>query len=94
MAAWTGVHVPSHDPIAPATQAQSAGLTAEGWSDIAYHAADYKVLDGLAVRAAHGGDMLSEEPFSLEGLGFIAAGLAFVFYSPSHTFTYSCATFT
>ena len=79
-----GVLVPWPDSIAAAVQTQSSSLAAERRCHISNDATDDQLLNGLAVGAAHGCDVLSEQPVSLVDFGLIAALLALIFLFPRH----------
>ena len=77
--------VPDADLVAAAVEAQTAYLAAVGGSHIGDDAADDEVLNCLAVRTAHGGDLLAEEASPLVDLCFIAARCAAIFQFPCHS---------
>ena len=79
-----GVLIPRPDSIAAAVQTQASRLAAERRCHIGDDAADDQLLDGLAVGAAHGGDVLPEQSESLIDFGLIAALPALVFLLPRH----------
>jgi len=79
-----GAHIPWPDSIAAAVQTQSSSLAAERWCHISNDATDDQLLNGLAVGAAHGCDVLSEQPVSLVDFGLIAALFALIFLLPRH----------
>ncbi len=71
LAFWTGVLVPEADVIAATLQAETADLAAIGGGDIGYDTSHDDVLHRLAVGAAHGCDLLTEESSTLVDLCFI-----------------------
>ena len=81
---WTGFHIPYPDVIAATIQAKATDLASIRWGYIGYDTANYDVLDSLAVRATHWGDLLAEEATSLVHLGFILTLFAAIFQFPGH----------
>ena len=81
---WAGVLIPWPDSVAAAVQTQSSSLAAERRCHICNDATDDQLLNGFAVGAAHGCDVLSEQPVSLVDFGLIAALLALIFFLPRH----------
>jgi hypothetical protein len=77
--AWAGVFVPDSDVAAAAFQAQSAGFATEGRGYVGNDAADNDVLDGMAVGARHGCNLLIEQATTFIDFGFVAALDAAVF---------------
>jgi len=82
----TGFHIPYSDVIAATVQAQPTNLASIRWGYVSNDATNYNILDCLAVRAAHGRNLLTEETTPFVHLGFIATGLAAIFQFPSHLF--------
>jgi len=79
-----GFHVPYPDMVAAALQAQPPYLTPVGRGDIGYDASHDDILNGLAVRARHGRNLLAEQPAPFIHLSLIAASLTAIFTFPSH----------
>lgn len=77
--AWAGVFVPNPDVAATAFQAQSAGFATEGGGYVGNDATDNNVLDGMAVGARHGRNLLIEQATTFIDFGFVAAFQAAVF---------------
>ena len=73
LAFGTGVFVPGADVGTATVEAQTTSLAAEGGGDIADDATYDDVLNRLAVRTTHGGDLLTEEALSLVNLSLISA---------------------
>ena len=80
-----GLHVPNTDIIAATLQAQTAHLASVRRSHVSNDATHHDVLDGLAVRAEHRRNLLTEQPSSLIHLSLIATGLASIFPLPGHS---------
>lgn len=80
-----GLHVPDTDVIAAALQTQTAGLASVGRSHVSDDAAHHDVLNDMAVRAEHGGNLLTEQASPLIHLGLVATGLTTRFPFPSHS---------
>ena len=76
--------IPNLDVVAAALQTQAAYLAPVRWSHIGNDTTHYKVLDGLAVWARHGRNLLTEESATLVHLGLIAALPAAIFQFPRH----------
>ena len=76
--------VPYPDAVAATVQAQTAHLASVRRSHVGYDAAHDDILDGLAVRASHRRDLLSEESAPLVYIRFISAGRASKFQFPGH----------
>ena len=77
--------VPDAYLVAAAVETQATYLAAIGGGDVGDDATDDEVLNCLAVRTTHGGDLLSEEAPTLVDLCFIAARGAAIFQFPSHS---------
>lgn len=71
--------VPDSDVAAATFQAQSAGFATEGGRHVGDDAADNDVLDGMAVGARHGCNLLIEQSTTFIDFGFVAAFQAAVF---------------
>ncbi len=84
LAFWTGVLVPKVDVIAATLQAETADLAAIGGGDIGYDTTNDEVLNGLAVGAGHGDNLLTEQSTAVIYLCLVAAGLTTIFLFPSH----------
>ena len=84
VALGAGGQVPVVDALAAAVKAQSPHLAPERRRHIANDAADREMLDGLAVGAADGGNLLAEQAAAFVVLGFVAALFTAVFLFPSH----------
>ena len=84
LALRASVLIPNPDVIAATLQTQSAHLASVRRSHIGNYATNNNVLDGLAVRACHGRNLLPEEPAPLVHLSLIAALLTAIFQFPSH----------
>ena len=65
--------VPETDVVATAVKAQASDFAAVGGSDIGDDASNNDVLYRLAVGAAHGGNLLTEESSPFVDLSFITA---------------------
>ena len=76
------MHIPNPDVVAAALQAQTANLATVGRGHVGYDATHHDVLDGLAVGARHGGNLLTEQSTTLIHLGFVSAGLTAIFQFP------------
>lgn len=77
--AGAGVFVPDPDVAATTFQAQSAGFATEGGRHVGDDATDNDVLDGMAVGARHGRNLLIEQATTFIDFGFVAAFQAAVF---------------
>ena len=71
--------VPDSDVAATAFQAQSAGFATEGRGYVGNDATDNDVLDGMAVGARYGRNLLIEQATTFIDFGFVAAFQAAVF---------------
>ena len=80
----TGLAIPYSDVFAAALQAQTAHLASVGWSHVGNDTTHHDVLDGMAVWAEHGCNLLTEQATSLIHLSFISTGLAAIFQFPGH----------
>jgi hypothetical protein len=80
----TGFHVPYPDVLAAAVQAKPPHLAPIRWGYVGDDAANYNVLNGLAVRTIHWGNLLSKEATPFVHLGFIPTSLAAIFQLPCH----------
>lgn len=76
--------VPDADVVAAAVQAETAYFAPVGRRHISNNTPNYDVLNGLAVRTAHGGNLLAEEAAALVDLSLIATGLTTIFQFPGH----------
>ena len=65
LAFGAGLFVPDTDVVAAAVQAETAYLAPVGRRHISNNTPNYDVLNGLAVRTAHGGNLLAEEAAAL-----------------------------
>ena len=77
--AGAGVFVPDSDVAATTFQAESAGFATEGRGYVGDDATDNDVLDGMAVGARHGRNLLIEQATTFIDFGFVAAFQAAVF---------------
>ena len=84
MALGASLHVPDANVIAATIQAKPPYLTPIGRCHIGNDAADDNILHRLAVRAAHGRDLLPEQSTSFVHIGFVSTSLTAVFQFPSH----------
>ena len=75
----TGFHIPYPDVIAATIQAEATDLASIRWGYIGYDATNYNVLDCLAVRAAHWGNLLTKETAPLVNFSFILTSLTAIF---------------
>ena len=80
----TGVTIPNADVVAATVEAEPADLAPIGWCHIGDDASDNNILDGLAVWARHGCDLLTEEATPLVHLSLIPTRIAAIFQFPSH----------
>lgn len=80
----TGVPIPDADIVAATVETEPADLAPVGWRHIGDDASDYNILDGLAVWARHGRDLLAEEAAPLVYLSLIPTRGAAIFQFPSH----------
>ena len=80
----TGVPIPNVDIIAATVEAEPAHLAPVGWCHVGDDASDDNILDGLAVWARHGCDLLTEEAAPLVYLSHIPTCIAAIFQFPSH----------
>jgi hypothetical protein len=78
------VQIPDADIVAATVETEPAHLAPVGWGHIGDDASDYNILDGLAVRARHGRDLLTKETTPLVYLSLIPTGIAAIFQFPSH----------
>jgi len=81
---WTGMLVPYPNIIAAAVQAQPSHLAPVRWRHVGNDAANYNVLNGLAVGTGHGRYLLTKETASLINFSFIPTILTTIFQFPSH----------
>ena len=79
-----GFLVPDADVVAAAVQAETANFASVGRRHIGNDTPDHDVLNGLAVRTAHGGNLLAEEAAALVDLSLIATGFTTIFQFPGH----------
>ena len=84
LAFWTGVLVPEADVIATTLQTETADLAAIGRGDIGDDTANDEILNGLAVGAGYGDNLLTEQSTAVIYLCLVAAGLTTIFLFPSH----------
>ena len=84
LALRTGFHIPYPDVIAATVQAQATDLTPVRWGNVGDDTTDHNVLDSLAVRATHRGNLLTEEAAPFVYLSFIPTSLTAIFQFPSH----------
>lgn len=75
----TGLLVPDTDAVAATVEAQPARRTPVGWCHVSNDAADHKMLDRLAVGAAHCGNLLMEESSSFIYISLVSTGFTTVF---------------
>ena len=87
LALGTGMPIPHSDFIAAALQTEPPHFAPIGRCHIGDNPTHHNVLDGLAVWARHGTDLLTEEPTPFVHLGFIATFPTAIFKFPSHFFT-------
>ena len=80
----TGLHIPNPDVIAATLQAQTTYLASVGRGYISNDTTYHDVLDGMAVRAEHGRNLLTEQPSSLIHLSLVTTGLTAIFSFPRH----------
>jgi len=80
----TGMSIPDADVVAATIETESADLAPVGWCHISDDASNYNILDGLAVRARHGRDLLTEKAAPLVNLSLIPTRIAAIFQFPSH----------
>jgi hypothetical protein len=71
--------IPNPDIIAATIQTESPNFASVGWSHVGNDASNHNVLDGLAVRATHWGNLLVKKTAPLIHLGFIPASLTAIF---------------
>lgn len=76
--------VPDADVVATTVETEPAHFAPVGWRYIGDDASDYNILDGLAVWARHGRDLLTEEAAPLVNLSLIPTRGAAIFQFPSH----------
>lgn len=76
--------VPNADVVAATVETEPADLAPVGRRHIGDDASDYNILDGLAVWARHGCDLLTEEAAPLVNLSLIPTRGAAIFQFPSH----------
>ena len=84
LAFGTGVPIPDADVVAAAVEAEPADLAPVRRCHVGDDAPHHDVLDGLAVRARHGGYLLTEEATPLVHLSLIPTRIAAIFQFPSH----------
>ena len=76
--------IPDADVVAATVETEPADLAPVGWRHIGDDASYDNILDGLAVWARHGCDLLTEEPSPLVYLSLIPTRGAAIFQFPSH----------
>lgn len=84
----TGSPVPDTDLIAATVQAQPPYLASVGRGYISNDAADHKILDRLAVGAAHCGNLLTEKASPFIYISLVSTGFTSVFQFPCHLLMY------
>ena len=84
LALGTGMPIPHSDFIAAALQTEPPHFAPIGRCHIGDNPTHHNVLDGLAVWARHGTDLLTEESTPFVHLGFIATFPTAIFKFPSH----------
>jgi hypothetical protein len=84
LALGTGLLVPDADVVAAAVQAETAYFAPIGRRYIGNDTPNHDVLNGLAVRTAHGGNLLAEEAAALVDLSLIATDFTTIFQFPGH----------
>ena len=80
----TGVPIPDADIVAATVETEPAHLAPIRWCHVGDDASDDNILDGLAVWAQHGCDLLTEEAAPLVYLSLIPTCFAAIFQFPSH----------
>jgi hypothetical protein len=80
----TGFHVPYPDVIAAAIQAKPSDFTPIRWGYVCNDASNDNILNRLAVRAAHGRNLLAKESTAFVHFGFIPTSFAAIFQFPCH----------
>ena len=80
----TGFLVPNPDVIAATLQTQTARLASVRWSHVGNDATHHDVLDGMAVWARHGRNLLSKESTTFVHLSLVATLLAAISQFPRH----------
>ena len=84
LALGAGFLVPDADVVAAAVQAETAYFAPVGRRHISNNTPNYDVLNGLAVRTAHGGNLLAEKATTLVDLSFITTDFTTIFQFPGH----------
>ena len=76
--------IPDADVVAATIETEPADLAPIRWCHIGDDTSDDNILNGLAVRARHRRDLLTEEASSLVHLSLIPTCGAAIFQFPSH----------
>ena len=77
------MQIPDADVVAATVETEPADLAPVGWCHVGDDASDHNILDGLAVWASHGCDLLTEEAAPLVYLSLIPTCSAAIFQFPS-----------
>lgn len=85
-----GMLVPNLDSIAATSQAESSHFCRKRMGYLPYSTPNDNVLNRMAVRTSHSGDMLSKESLPLIDIGLIATPTAFISYLLRHRNLHIC----
>ena len=84
LACRTSVFIPEPDVVAAALQTKTAHLASVRWGHVGNDATHHNILDGLAVWAQHGRNLLTKESTPFVHLSLVATLPTAVFQFPGH----------